>query len=107
MKAFLPCFICGLIGHSEKLCSRIFDTPIEDIKKPYGSWMRAEPKRRNHTIGAKWLRQGGTIIVVDGEHGTMKSGIVVDRMDHGGKLVTSGIEGGNKIELTKMQKIRK
>lgn len=53
------CFICGLIGHSEKFCARIFDTPIEMIEKPYGSWMRSEPKRRNHTIGAKWLRQGG------------------------------------------------
>lgn len=28
------------------------------IEKPYDSWMCAEPRRRNHTIGAKWLRQG-------------------------------------------------
>lgn len=49
------CFICGMIGHGEK----IFDTPLEEIEKFYGVWMRAEPRRRNHTMGAKWLRQGG------------------------------------------------
>lgn len=31
------CFICGLIGHSEKFCARIFDAPMEMIEKPYGS----------------------------------------------------------------------
>ncbi|KAL8104293.1 hypothetical protein AgCh_028496 [Apium graveolens] len=53
------CFICGMIGHGEKFCEKIFDTPLEEIEKPYGVWMRAEPRRRNHTMGAKWLRQGG------------------------------------------------
>ncbi|KAK1372281.1 hypothetical protein POM88_028474 [Heracleum sosnowskyi] len=32
---------------------------VDQIKRPYGSWMRAEPRRRNHTIGSKWLRMGG------------------------------------------------
>lgn len=53
------CYICGIIGHSEKFCEKIFETPPELIEKPYGSWMRAEPRRRNHTIGSKWLRYGG------------------------------------------------
>lgn len=53
------CFICGLIGHSEKFCERIFEAPIETIEKPYGLWMRAEPRRRNYTMGSKWLRHGG------------------------------------------------
>lgn len=34
------CFICGVVGHSEKFCSRIFDTPENEITKPYGAWMR-------------------------------------------------------------------
>ncbi|KAK1370743.1 hypothetical protein POM88_036835 [Heracleum sosnowskyi] len=29
------------------------------IGKPYSAWMKAEPRRRSHTMGAKWLRQGG------------------------------------------------
>lgn len=53
------CFICGLMGHNEKFCDKIFDTPLESIEKPYGIWMKAEPRRRNHTMGSKWLRNGG------------------------------------------------
>lgn len=52
------CFICGLMGHNEKFCYKIFDTLLESIEKPYGMWMKAKPRRRNHTIGSKWLRQG-------------------------------------------------
>lgn len=29
--------------------------------KPYGAFMRAEPRRRSHTMGSKWLRSGGKI----------------------------------------------
>lgn len=51
--------MCDLVGHGEKFCEKIFDTPLEMIEKPYGAWMRAEPRRRSHTIGIKWLKQGG------------------------------------------------
>lgn len=54
------CFICGLIGHAERYCDEIFDKPVEMIDKPYGSWLRADPRRKTHTIGSKWLRQGGS-----------------------------------------------
>lgn len=53
-------FICGLIGHSD---AKLFDVQGEDIEKPYGSWMRADPKRRSHTMGNKWLRSGGAFPV--------------------------------------------
>lgn len=52
------CFICGLLGHSEKFCSRLFDTHANEIVKPYGAWMRAPLKRQVKQIGAKWLRSG-------------------------------------------------
>lgn len=51
-----------MICHSEKFCERNFDTPIDKFKKPYGVWMKAEPRRRHQTIGPKWLRQGGRIL---------------------------------------------
>lgn len=54
------CFICGIIGHSDKFCSRLFDTPENEIIKPYGSWMRAPLRRQTKMIGAKWLRDGST-----------------------------------------------
>lgn len=50
------CFICGLLGHAEKLCSKIFDTPMNEIAKPYGQWMRALPRRQSYLTGSKWLR---------------------------------------------------
>lgn len=48
-----------MVGQGEKFCPRLFDTPVDRIKKPYRPWMRADPRRRSHTIGSKWLRMGG------------------------------------------------
>lgn len=39
------CFICGLLGHSDRYCGRLFDTPKIEIIKPYGIWKKA-PFRR-------------------------------------------------------------
>lgn len=50
------CFICGFVGHSDKLCEKLFDMPEDNIEKPFGTWMCAEPRRRMHTMGSKWLR---------------------------------------------------
>ncbi|KAK1393649.1 hypothetical protein POM88_012705 [Heracleum sosnowskyi] len=53
------CFICGLIGHGDRFCDLLFDTPLDQIERPYGAWLRAEPRRKTHTMGTKWLRNGG------------------------------------------------
>lgn len=55
------CFICGMTGHGEKLFETIFETPMEQIEKSYGIWMRAQPRRKSHTIRAKWLRPRGIL----------------------------------------------
>lgn len=52
------CFICGVLGHSDKFCSRLFEVPENEITKPYGVWMRAPLRRPNMEIGSKWLRNG-------------------------------------------------
>lgn len=31
------CFICGLIGHSDKFCAKLFEAQGDEIQKPYGS----------------------------------------------------------------------
>lgn len=40
------CFICGLLGHSEKYCSQLFEKPECEIIKMYGNWMRALLRRQ-------------------------------------------------------------
>lgn len=72
------CFICGMIGHGEKFCDKIFEVPIEQIEKPYGAWMKAEPRRRIHIMGAKWPRQGGKNPVVFSVKQTEDEGRKVD-----------------------------
>ncbi|KAM6584443.1 hypothetical protein CsatB_011445 [Cannabis sativa] len=52
------CFICGLIGHSENFCPKLFDTPEDEIVKPYGSFMRAQPRRKNYLLSSQYLRTG-------------------------------------------------
>lgn len=54
------CFICGLIGHSEKFCNSLFDKPEDEIVKPYGSWMRAPLCRQTNLVCSRWLREGST-----------------------------------------------
>lgn len=50
------CFICGVIGHSEKLCHKLFEESRETIVKPYGMFMKAPDRRNNRQIGARWLK---------------------------------------------------
>ncbi|KAF4346741.1 hypothetical protein G4B88_011066 [Cannabis sativa] len=57
------CVICGVIGHSERFCSKLFEMPIEEIVKPYGSFMRAQPRRRYNLVGSQWLRDGEELYV--------------------------------------------
>lgn len=71
------CFICGIIGHGERFCARIFDTPIENIEKPYGPWIRADPKRKTHTLVAKWLRNGGSFQATKSD-GAREEGLNMD-----------------------------
>uniref|UniRef100_A0A803QPD1 CCHC-type domain-containing protein n=1 Tax=Cannabis sativa TaxID=3483 RepID=A0A803QPD1_CANSA len=52
------CFICGVLGHSERFCERLFDTPPHLIKKPYSLELKAAPRRRHYNMGSQWLRSG-------------------------------------------------
>lgn len=55
------CFICGIIGHSDRFCSKLFEVAGDDIAKPFGSWMRAPFRNQIKPIGARWLRNGTDI----------------------------------------------
>ncbi|KAK1403248.1 hypothetical protein POM88_002853 [Heracleum sosnowskyi] len=63
--------------------------------KPYGTWMRAEPRRRSHSMGSKWLRTGGsTPVTVANEDAGGKSPaeIIATEISQGGK--TGGDKAG-------------
>ncbi|XP_019189995.1 PREDICTED: uncharacterized protein At4g02000-like [Ipomoea nil] len=49
------CFCCGVLGHSDKFCKRVYEEGILPEALPFGSWMRAGPRRQAKPIGAKWL----------------------------------------------------
>lgn len=63
------CFICGILGHSEKFCSQLFGTPKKEIVRPYGGFLRAPFKKHVKPIGAKWLPNN-----MDGKEGSINSG---------------------------------
>lgn len=91
------CFICGMIGHAEKYCEKLFDTPMELIAKPYGVWMRAEPRRKSYTMGAKWLRPGGAVPTSSSEMGGV-AGEENAGSAKGGMMTQTGVnlgEAGN------------
>lgn len=50
------CFICDVVGHSEKFCSKLFELNDEEVVKPYGAFMRAPFRGHVKPIGAKWLK---------------------------------------------------
>uniref|UniRef100_A0A803PKY1 Zinc knuckle CX2CX4HX4C domain-containing protein n=1 Tax=Cannabis sativa TaxID=3483 RepID=A0A803PKY1_CANSA len=50
------CFICGILGHGERFCPRVFDFNQEKVVKPYGLFMKAPDRRSQKQIGARWLR---------------------------------------------------
>ncbi|KAF4383834.1 hypothetical protein F8388_023526 [Cannabis sativa] len=51
-------FICGLMGHSERFCPRLFDTPEHLIVKPYSLHMKATPRRHQNFKESPYLRSG-------------------------------------------------
>ncbi|KAM6575647.1 hypothetical protein CsatA_023974 [Cannabis sativa] len=53
------CFICGIIGHSDKYCPKLFHQPIDQLAKPYGEFMKALPPRNHKNVGSRWLRTKG------------------------------------------------
>lgn len=54
------CFVCGLLGHSDRECGVVYANPDKVIDRAYGTWLRAPLRNaRNQNIGARWLRNGG------------------------------------------------
>ena len=46
------CFIYGVISYSKKFCAKLFETPLEEIERPYGVFMRDAPRCQKNLIGS-------------------------------------------------------
>ncbi|XP_073030797.1 uncharacterized protein At4g02000-like [Primulina eburnea] len=47
------CFICGLLGHMDRFCDKLFNTPEADIKKEWGTWLRAPTRKTTNIEGSR------------------------------------------------------
>lgn len=53
------CFVCGLMGHTDRDCGIVYANSDKVIERAYGTWLRAPTRNeRNQSIGARWLRNG-------------------------------------------------
>lgn len=56
IKVTIICFFCGIIGHSDKFCEALFDSPQSGDERKYDSSLRASIRRQNNPTGNQWLR---------------------------------------------------
>ncbi|XP_045807554.1 uncharacterized protein LOC123904150 [Trifolium pratense] len=52
------CYVCGLLGHAENKCPKLFDMETTKVVRGWGPELRAEMGKRQGS-DSKWLRQGG------------------------------------------------
>lgn len=46
------CFVCGVLGHTERECSVVYANFDKDIEKEYGVWLRAPNRNEKQNMGA-------------------------------------------------------
>lgn len=49
------CFVCGLIGHGEKFCSKALLESCNQIEKPFGPSLRASGRGQGIVVRQRWL----------------------------------------------------
>lgn len=55
------CFVCGILGHTERECNIVYANPDKEVERAYGAWLRAPGRSGRQNVGARWLRnwEGG------------------------------------------------
>lgn len=49
------CFICSLIGHTEKFCIKPFEGYPTTAERQFGAWLRAQTQRPSPVSGNRWV----------------------------------------------------
>ncbi|XP_074336503.1 uncharacterized protein At4g02000-like [Apium graveolens] len=47
------CFVCGIIGHTERECNIVYANPEKEIERAYGTWLRASGRGGKQNAGAR------------------------------------------------------
>ncbi|KAK6164114.1 hypothetical protein DH2020_000978 [Rehmannia glutinosa] len=101
------CFYCGFLGHSDKFCAKLFNSPSAPSDRVYGSWLRAPTRKQQSQVGGKWLRSSfpgnsseqhdGGLDDASGGYSPEDSTVnVVPNFTEGGFLDKDQFEGGNR-----------
>lgn len=85
------CFVCGLLGHSDRDLGIVYAHPDKEIPKAYGTWVEGSTSwtppdvtSQATTRGERFMEIDGVIRDVSGDEG----GISFVQRDKGNKLVT-------------------
>lgn len=49
------CLYCGILGHSDKFCEKLYARPGVGTDRAYGAYLRAQNSRSQSQIGETWL----------------------------------------------------
>lgn len=62
------CFVCGIVGHTERECNVLYAHPDKEVERAYGTWLRAQNRGGKQGVGSRWLRNadGGKKWAEDG-----------------------------------------
>lgn len=60
------CFYCGILGHSDQVCEKLYDSSLPRSEFRYDISLRANPRRASGVDSSKWIRQGGKFMRKDG-----------------------------------------
>lgn len=55
------CFICGLVTHTERFCSKRSSLGQAELVREWGDWLRAPSRRLAGQEMSKWLRDEGDV----------------------------------------------
>lgn len=49
------CFLCGVLGNTERFCHKLFEGANDETERPYGPWIRATGRRPPTMVENQWL----------------------------------------------------
>ena len=47
---------CGVLGHTDKFCSMLFQKGVDAVKREWGIRLKASARRLEDTVGERWLQ---------------------------------------------------